>query len=192
MPIKNDSGKYDSESPNYTVIGCGGFGNLIIIAFFMTVLADVDIFGIDELNIVAIVVASALGCFALIFAAKRICKRNGNTAQIRIARQNMTGHDYERYVASRLKQIGYHSIVVTKGSGDHGADIIAYAPDGVKCAIQCKYYSKPVSNKAVQEALAGSRYYGCARAIVITNSRFTKQAIEDARRIGVRLMGGFK
>lgn len=103
----------------------------------------------------------------------------------------VTGQDYEKYVASRIKAMGYHSIMMTKESGDHGADIIAYAPDGVKCAIQCKYYSKPVGNKAVQEALAGAVFYECNRAIVITNTTFTKQAIEEAQKIGVKLIARF-
>lgn len=103
----------------------------------------------------------------------------------------VSGEDYEKYVASQLRKQGYHSVKITKASGDHGADIIAYAPDGVKCAIQCKYYSKPVGNKAIQEALAGAVFYECNRAIVITNTTFTKQAIEEAKKIGVKLIAGF-
>lgn len=104
---------------------------------------------------------------------------------------DMTGEDYERYVAKRLLALGYKQIRMTKASGDHGADIIAVDPNGISCAIQCKYYSSSVGNKAVQEALSGSAYYGCQRAIVITNNDFTRQAIEDADRIGVELISRF-
>lgn len=104
---------------------------------------------------------------------------------------DMTGEDYEQYVAKRLLTLGYKQIRMTKASGDHGADIIAVDPNGISCAIQCKYYSSSVGNKAVQEALSGSAYYGCQRAIVITNNDFTRQAIEDANRIGVELISRF-
>lgn len=104
---------------------------------------------------------------------------------------DMTGEDYERYVAKRLLTLGYKQIRTTKASGDHGADIIAVDPNGISCAIQCKYYSSSVGNKAVQEALSGSAYYGCQRAIVITNNDFTRQAIEDANKIGVELISRF-
>lgn len=103
----------------------------------------------------------------------------------------MTGEQYEQYVASRLSAMGYRQIQMTKASGDHGADIIAIAPDGVRCAVQCKYYSKPVGNKAVQEALSGAVFYGCTRAIVATNNSYTRQAQEDAARLGVMLFERF-
>lgn len=104
---------------------------------------------------------------------------------------DMTGEEYEQYVAKRLLTLGYKQIRMTKASGDHGADIIAVDPNGISCAIQCKYYSSSVGNKAVQEALSGSAYYGCQRAIVITNNDFTRQAIEDADIIGVELISRF-
>lgn len=147
---------------------------------------------------IAAMVGSIFGVKAL--KARIIEKRNSERlakiGAVRFAIENgeylnMSGESYENYVATRLKELRYHSIETTKASGDHGADIIAYAPDGVKCAIQCKYYSKPVGNKAVQEALAGMVFYKCDRAIVITNNAFTKQAIEDANRMGVDLMSRF-
>ena len=59
----------------------------------------------------------------------------------------MNGYEYEEYCANYLKKNGYTNITVTKGSGDHGVDIIA-CKNGKKYAIQCKYYSNPVSNAA--------------------------------------------
>lgn len=147
---------------------------------------------------IAAIIGSIFGVKALKarIIEKRNSKRLAKIGAVRFAIENgeylnMSGESYENYVASRLKELRYHSIETTKASGDHGADIIAYAPDGVKCAIQCKYYSKPVGNKAVQEALAGMVFYKCDRAIVITNNTFTKQAVEDANRMGVDLMSRF-
>lgn len=104
---------------------------------------------------------------------------------------NMTGIQYEYYVANRLEKMGYINVIVTKGSGDHGADILATSPRGKTCAIQCKHYAGKVGNKAVQEAYSAAGYYGCREAIVITNSVFTKQAIQDANRLGVKLIQRF-
>jgi restriction system protein len=41
---------------------------------------------------------------------------------------------------------------------------------------QCKKYSKPVGNKAVQEVVAGMKYYGANKGAVISTSGFTPSA----------------
>ena len=71
-------------------------------------------------------------------------------------------------------------------SGDQGVDIIAYKRFS-KYAVQCKYYSYPVGNKAVQEVYAGGKYYDCDRCIVMTNGTFTKAAISAANKLDVKL-----
>lgn len=97
-----------------------------------------------------------------------------------------TGHEYEHACAKKLKKQGFTNVQVTKGSGDQGIDVIAHK-NGKKYGIQCKYYSSPVGNHAVQEAYAGAKYYGCDYAVVMTNTTFTKSANELAKRIGVQL-----
>lgn len=97
------------------------------------------------------------------------------------------GYEYEKYVAYLLENRGYRDVVLTKKGGDYGADIICVDKSGRKTAVQCKYYNKPVGYKAVEEAISGMHYYGCSVAIVITNSTYTKQAIEAAKRVGVGL-----
>lgn len=99
---------------------------------------------------------------------------------------NDIGISFEHQCAAVLKSKGFKNVVVTKASGDQGVDIIAEY-DNEKYAIQCKCYSKPVGNKAVQEVFSGMAYYKCDRSIVLTNSTFTKSATELAKRIGVDL-----
>lgn len=102
------------------------------------------------------------------------------------------GHEYERYVAYRLEE-KFKDVEITPKSGDYGADILCYDEDhGVRLAIQCKYYNKPVGYKAIEEAVSGMHYYGCDVAVVITNSTFTKQARQAAERMGVLLTDNFK
>ena len=99
----------------------------------------------------------------------------------------MTGIEYEKWCANYIMKHGFEKVEVTKGSGDQGIDIIAYK-DGQKYGIQCKLLNSYVSNSAVQEAFAGAAYYGCDRAMVISNNDFSKSACDLAKRINVELM----
>lgn len=99
----------------------------------------------------------------------------------------MDGYEFERYCARQLKEKGFHHIEVTPGSGDYGIDIVCYDGAGRKVGVQCKRYQGNVGWHAVEESRAGAEYWGCQRAVVLTNSKFTVQAIEGARRIGVEL-----
>lgn len=103
----------------------------------------------------------------------------------------MTGHDYERVVAAYLRNKGYNRVKVTKGSGDYGVDVIAHKGKK-KYAVQCKYYTSPVSLGAVQEVIAGKAMYGCNAAMVVTNSTFTESAENLAKQNGVKLISGVK
>ena len=96
------------------------------------------------------------------------------------------GYGFEYTCAEILMERGFYSVNVTKASGDQGVDIIA-CKGGDEYAVQCKLYSRPVGNKAVQEAYAGMGYYKCSRAAVMTNSTFTKGAIDLAKSLNVDL-----
>ena len=100
----------------------------------------------------------------------------------------MDGHNYEYCCAELLRRKGFSKVSVTRGSGDQGIDIIAYA-NKKKFGIQCKFYSKPIGNSAVQEACAGAMFYGCNVAAVMTNNGFTESAVELAAATGVLLWG---
>ena len=98
----------------------------------------------------------------------------------------MDGHEFEFFCAKVLKHCGYTNVFVTRGSGDHGIDVIA-EKEGKTFAIQCKCYKELVGNRAIQEAYSGKDIYEKDYAVVMTNSYFTKQAKEDADRLGVVL-----
>lgn len=99
---------------------------------------------------------------------------------------NMDGVTFETFVERVLIEKGYTSIVRTPYSGDHGVDILATM--GInRYAVQCKRYSRSVGNKAIQEAFTGQHYYKADCAIVVTNSRFTSSAKEEAKRLRVEL-----
>ena len=91
----------------------------------------------------------------------------------------MTGIEFENFLCDLFQKMGYHTIS-TKASGDQGIDVIA-EKDSVKIGIQAKCYTGTVGNSAIQEAVAGKTYYSCDKVMVITNSRFTKAAIDLAK-----------
>ncbi|MBO4636978.1 MAG: restriction endonuclease [Clostridiales bacterium] len=103
----------------------------------------------------------------------------------------MDGQKYERRVASYLRDRGFRKVDVTKASGDYGVDITARKL-GKRYAIQCKYYSRPVGVNAVQQVVGGKAYYECDRAMVVTNTTFTRQAKELAELNDVILIENYK
>lgn len=82
--------------------------------------------------------------------------------------------DYEQNICLKLKELGF-SARVTKASCDQGVDVLAEKND-ISFAIQCKMYSHPVGNKAVQEVSAGKQHYNTDYGVVVSNSSFTKSA----------------
>lgn len=96
------------------------------------------------------------------------------------------GQHFETQCAELLKKNGFINVIVTKKSGDHGADVLA-EKDGISYAVQCKYYSGTVGNSAVQEAFSAKAFYEKDIAVVMTNSYFTRQAQEEAAKNHVKL-----
>lgn len=90
----------------------------------------------------------------------------------------LPGLEFEDYCCSLLQQLGYEA-AVTKASQDDGGDIIS-KKEGVSYIIQCKNYSTPVGNKAIQEVYTAKGIYKTDNAIVMTNNIFTAQAKKEA------------
>lgn len=103
-----------------------------------------------------------------------------------ISSESISPYEYEKIVASLLRELGWESIN-TKGSGDQGADVIS-EKNGIRLVVQCKYYSGLVGNKAVQEAFAAKGYYGASFAAVVSNNEFSKSAKQLAHSLGVLLL----
>ncbi|MGC5748415.1 restriction endonuclease [Gluconobacter sp. NFX36] len=82
-----------------------------------------------------------------------------------------TGLDFERYCFDQLQIRGW-SVRHIGAAGDFGCDLLATTGKSV-VAIQCKYYSKPVGPKCVQEVFASLHYHRATHAAVVCNSGFT-------------------
>ena len=99
---------------------------------------------------------------------------------------DMEGHEFEHFCADLLRRRGFKEVIVTKGSGDFGIDILAER-DGISYGIQCKNYSAPIGVKAVQEVYAGRDYYDCMVGVVMSNQYFTGPAVEAAKKLKIVL-----
>ncbi len=98
----------------------------------------------------------------------------------------MNGHDFEEFMKTVYSLLGY-KVEQTKKSGDQGIDLII-KKHFKKTGIQLKRYSNSVGNSAVQEAVAGKKFYKLDRVCVLTNRSFTKSAIELAKANKVELI----
>ena len=116
---------------------------------------------------------------------KRWYNKNRNEFEI-TATPPTDGHDYEVWVAAKLRQFGW-TAEVTQGSGDQGVDVIASIEE-LSVAIQCKRYSGSVGNKAVQEVMAGMMHYGLDHAVIISTGKYTKSATDLAETGKVHLL----
>ena len=94
--------------------------------------------------------------------------------------------EYERLVADALQRCGWE-VRLTKTSGDQGVDVVA-EKSGNRVVIQCKLYSRPVGNAAVQEVIAGRAFEKAKFAAVVTNNTYTMAAKQLAESAAVLLL----
>ena len=99
---------------------------------------------------------------------------------------NLSPVEFEHHCADVLRNNGWNART-TKRTGDQGIDVLA-TKNNRKVVLQCKYYSNPVGNKAVQECYAAKDFSRADFAVVVTNSRFTLSAKQLAGSLGVLLM----
>lgn len=99
---------------------------------------------------------------------------------------SMAGSDFERFCADELTLAGWR-VQLTGCTGDQGGDIVA-EKNRHRVLVQCKKYSAPVGNAAVQEAFAGMSYHEATVACVVSNAAYTKAAQQLAATTGVHLL----
>lgn len=96
------------------------------------------------------------------------------------------GEEFEDFVYILFTSLGF-SVKKTKKSHDYGADLIIKIKD-IKIILQCKLYtSHNVSLNAVQEVYSAVKFYNGSIGIVLSNTYFTKSAINLATSTNVLL-----
>lgn len=126
-----------------------------------------------------------LGVMALIKLAYILWEKNRLSKSGIAEIDHMDGITFEKYLEALFEKLGYR-VERTQYVGDYGADLIT-SKDGIKTVIQAKRNKRKVGIKAVQEAVAAKGKYGCSEAMAVTNSFYTKAAIELAKANRVEL-----
>jgi restriction system protein len=99
----------------------------------------------------------------------------------------MTPREYEKYVCELFSKQGY-TTELTPLSGDYGTDIFATKGEE-KIAIQVKMYgkSRKVNRSMIMELHGSKDYFGCNKAILVTNGEILPDAVEVAKRLQIEL-----
>jgi hypothetical protein len=100
-------------------------------------------------------------------------ERNDNPAFPTFS-DDMTPNEFEPFCAEELRRAGWDARV-TKQSHDQGVDVVAER-NGIRVVVQCKLYSHPVGNKAVQEIAAARAHEQADYGVVVSNNRYTQEA----------------
>ena len=98
----------------------------------------------------------------------------------------MDGVTFEHRLESLYEFLGY-TVETTKTSGDFGADLVL-VKNGERTVVQAKRYSSNVGLEAIQESVAAKAMYQATKAVVATNSYYTKAARELAAANNVELI----
>lgn len=97
----------------------------------------------------------------------------------------MQGIEFENLLKAHFEKLGY-KVKLTPASNDFGADLVLYKDHQIT-VVQAKRYKDKVNNKAVQEVAGAIGKYKADKGMVVTNSFFTKNAIELARANNIEL-----
>jgi HJR/Mrr/RecB family endonuclease len=101
--------------------------------------------------------------------------------------RELNGPAFEALLLRLYEKMGY-AVQHTGKTGDQGGDLVA-TKGGERLLIQAKCYQNiSVGNDAVQQAVGARTFYDCNKAAVITNSEFTREAVELAKANNVELI----
>lgn len=99
----------------------------------------------------------------------------------------LSGSDFERILQRLYEKMGY-AVKLSGRVGDQGGDLVA-TNGQERLVIQAKRYKDmSVGNDAVQQVTAAKKLYDCNKAVVVTTSDFTKEAIELAKANDIELV----
>ena len=132
----------------------------------------------------------AVGCsFLCAFCIFQFIRRLHTLYYLHMKMKNidkLNGRAFEHYLTVQFRHLGYH-VTLTSYSHDYGADLVL-RKWGKKIVVQAKRYERNVGIAAVQEVVGSIAYYKADRAMVVTNSNFTKSARDLAKRNEVELL----
>ena len=107
---------------------------------------------------------------------------------------HLNGHQFEGLVEQLVKKMGF-IVAERKLTADGGVDILATSYEPIlegKYVIQCKRYTHKVGESIVRDLYGVVHSKNANKGILITNSTFTKKAIDFARNKQLELIDGEK
>lgn len=151
-----------------------------------------------------LLVLAAVAATATVAAAAHRRLRTAREQRLRAARLRLalTGPDgldrlapdaFEYAVRDLLARDGCRARKVG-GANDRSVDVLAEDPTGRRWAVQCKHKQDPVGGRpvgvGVLYALAGTyrRSHGAHVAVVVTNGRFSREALKWGAEQGILLV----
>lgn len=117
---------------------------------------------------------------------QRVSNAASQTPAIAAISAPKTPAEFEVFCAETLRAYGW-TVARTPLAHDQGVDVIA-EKNGVRVVLQCKLYSNPVGNKAVQEIAAGRAHQQAHYGAVVTNNSYTPSARQLATTNGIWLL----
>jgi restriction system protein len=144
------------------------------------------------------VAVAAAGVAVAAWAAGRVVRRRFRAHRARWAvptriesYMNADPNQFEWQTAALCRRDGCTRVRVVGGAGDLAADVLATTPDGRRILIQCKRYARgnTVGSDHVQRVNGTYRdIHHCQKAIIVTTSHYTTDAIRLAGRVGITLI----
>lgn len=135
----------------------------------------------EYLVVIGMIIFSAVLFKAATYIIKQRNYRHLSSEQIDI----LSGKNFEKYLRSNFQKQGY-VVKLTPDTNDYGADLILYK-NSEKIVVQAKRYKGKVGVHAIQEIIGAMHYYECNKAMVVTNSFFTPNAVNMANKCDVEL-----
>lgn len=143
-----------------------------------------------------IIICSVIFLLGIVFLSfsyyKKYIKTKKYLSSTLYAIDSMTGIQFEEFLKVHFERKGY-LVKMTPKSNDYGIDLICKSRKITThtelngFVVQAKRYNKKVGVSAVQQVIAGMKYYDCQYGMVITNNYFTNNAWELAKKSGVTL-----
>jgi hypothetical protein len=124
---------------------------------------------------------------------QHLCRRDFLCLPVaEVKMEDLTGHEFEDLVEVLLNKMGL-STEGRKPSADGGIDIVAHDPRpivGGKYIIQCKRYTSPIAVSVVRDLYGVVTSERASKGILVTNSRFTREAEDFAGGKPIELVDG--
>lgn len=140
------------------------------------------------------------GVIGLAIASSRRAERLAALERDRILRDNRTLDQllalspvgFEQHVADLLCRADFRFLQRTQATRDRGVDLEGRDRDGRRVVVQCKRYSagNKIGGAAIRDLAGTAQLHQAQRAVFVTTSNYTPDAVATASSCRIELMAG--